>query len=551
MKLPAVILILVSASVPPAFSQVDLLASWDGNVAGEQFGIALTLGGDANGDGRADLAVGSSTSDEAGQNAGKVSIFFGRAVPAGVADLEITGDPGSFFGAAVAWVGDVNGDHYDDLLVGAFLDSTAGASAGRAYLFLGGNPMDAVADVIITGTAAGDYLGRAVGAAGDLNGDGYMDFAVGAPRTVNGTVYVFFGGVVPDGTADLVLHGAAAGDQFGGAIAGPGNVDGIAGDDLLIGAPRSSALHTWEGAAYVYSGGPSLDTLADWTVAGAAAGDQFGLSVAAAGDINGDGELDIAVGAPYANTGAVLDAGAAYVFYGGSLLDGTADFTVRGSAEDDWLGRSVAGCGDVTGSGFDHLVIGVPGSNQGGADTGFAFLSPGGAPPLTGDLISIQGEAIGDQFGYAVAGSPSSPALSFSGDTNPDFAVGAWSNGVAGRSYVYGAGAVVSVESGSGSGRVEEEFFLVAPNPGRSFTFHVSVQGKRSEPLSRDARIRIVDITGRQVRLLPLSPAAADRGGITWDGYTQNGYPASTGTYYGILEDHAGARAVKRLTLLR
>ena len=116
--------------------------------------------------------------------------------------------------------GDVNGDGYADVIVGARLNDAGGTNAGRAYVFYGGSGADSLADLTLTGAAAGDQFGMSVGSAGDFNGDGKSDVLVGAPLndaggTDAGRAYVFYGGPGADATPDLTLTGLAAGDQYG------------------------------------------------------------------------------------------------------------------------------------------------------------------------------------------------------------------------------------------------------------------------------------------------------------------------------------------------
>ena len=524
------------------------LASWSGEEAGEQFGVAVAMGGDANGDGWADLAVGASANDEAGQSAGKVSIYFGRASPNATPDVVLHGEPQSFFGSAVAWVGDVNGDGFDDLLVGAFRDSEAGADAGKAALFLGGDPMATTPALVLQGPGPGAYFGRAVAAAGDLDGDGYADFAIGAPRTANGNVYLYFGGDPIEGAPRLVLEGLAAGDRFGSAIAGVGNADDLPGDDILVGAPRASVSHAWQGAAYLFSGGASLDSVPDWTALGPAGGDQFGSSVAAAGDANGDGAVDLLIGAPYRNVGNLVDAGAAYLFYGGAFLDATPDFILQGSATEERLGTAVAGCGDMTGSGFAHFAAGAPGSDLGGADAGRLLVSPGGDPPLQGEVIVLQGERPGAHFGHAAGGIGNGPARSFSGDMRSDLCVGAWGDGEGGLAVVYGLPAdPAGLASGGGGGGLAAGI-LVSPNPGRSFEIRL----ERALAQAAGGEIRILSIEGRTIRSLPFAAGGEGGGGpvvVRWDGRTSRGSRAPAGVYHVTAVAEAGPIASRLIVV--
>ncbi len=527
------LLLCLVAGASSSQAQVDLLQSWEGAESGEQFGIAMALGGDADHDGRADLAIGASTNDEGGENAGKVSLYFGSATPGQQPDLELLGLPGSFFGAALDWAGDLNGDGHDDLVVGAFRDGEAGETAGKAYVFLGGDPMDPVPDLEILGTSAGAYFGRAVCGAGDINGDGYDDFAVGAPRTLNGTVYVFFGGDPLDPDPDLILDGAAEGDRFGEALAGPGNVDGLLGDDLLVGAPRSSPALFWQGEALLFSGGAPPDTLPDWRFLGEGGGDQLGAAVAGLGDVNGDGGLDLGLGAPYRNVGIQVDAGAAYVFYGGAVLDEAYDALFEGEASEENLGRSMAGCGDVTDSGFDHFIIGAPRNDVGGPSTGRALISPGGDPPRPADLIELLGEASQDQFGFSVAGVGPNAPKSFTGSAAPDVAVGAWGHGTGGKVYLYGV-------EGSGSGVPTDPVasagatlrLKLIGNPGRTIDFQFANDGRRV-PGSVRPVVRVLTADGRLVRRLPgrRSDGPLPMRTVHWDGRTESGAQAPAGLY--------------------
>ena len=131
--------------------------------------------------------------------------------------------------------------------------------------------------------------------------------------------------------------GAAAYDYFGYSVAGAGDVNGDGYGDVIVGAYHNDAGGTDAGRAYVHFGGPGADAVADLTLTGAAAYDQFGYSVAGAGDINGDGYDDVIVGALF-NDGGAANAGRAYVYYGGPGADATADLTLTGAAEDEQSG---------------------------------------------------------------------------------------------------------------------------------------------------------------------------------------------------------------------
>jgi len=207
------------------------------------------------------------------------SDMFGYAVAALGTDKVAIGAPGDHYGANVGGA--------------AYLFSSNGA-----LLFTFNNPT----------LASGDRFGISVASAGDVNGDGFADVIVGAwandaGGADAGRAYVYFGGPAADATPDLALTGAAANDSFGYSVASAGDVNGDGFADLLVGAYGSDAGGADAGRAYVYFGGPAADATPDLTLTGAAANDVFGYSAASAGDVNGDGFDDIMVGAFLSDAG--------------------------------------------------------------------------------------------------------------------------------------------------------------------------------------------------------------------------------------------------------
>ena len=275
--------------------------------------------------------------------------------------------------------GDFNGDGVDDIVIGApFADVQDREDAGAAYVLFGpisdgtidleeSNP-----DVVVFGAIEGDNLGFSV-LGGDLNGDGVDDLILGAPgvtagadpRTDQGRVYVFFGGEDLGGEFDLVdepwdfvATGAEGFSRLGHAIAvGDVNSDGVG--DLVLGAPFAGRQpgtppgsgRTHLGEVYAIFGSQDLAGEVnttfqehDFTASGQEEFGEFGVDVAAA-DVNGDGTDDIIVGAQRADIEGRADAGAIYVFYGGSNLTGLKeiandeeDAKILGGAAGDGLG---------------------------------------------------------------------------------------------------------------------------------------------------------------------------------------------------------------------
>jgi hypothetical protein len=282
---------------------------------------------------------------------------------------------GDQFGARLAGAGDVNGDGFGDILVGAYRydlgvnpsDPTVGVDAGRAYLFYGGPWLVGLganqADVIFTGSATDGWFGAAVAGAGDTNGDGFADFLIGAPL-----------------------------------------------EDKSNGTSIDAGTVSW------YLGGPNLaplDPTKFKTLEGFNPGDNFGVSVASAGDVDRDGFADLVVGAFLedgfvAGVGAVPDAGSARLFRGDLSPSGAVAATYTGEtvSEKDQFGWAVAGAGDVNGDGKGDLIVGTDHNDAGGGDAGRAYLFLGADPPPSknagGADRLLTGRRNGDGLGISV-----------------------------------------------------------------------------------------------------------------------------------------------------
>ncbi|MBL4679593.1 MAG: FG-GAP repeat protein, partial [Pseudomonadales bacterium] len=475
------------------------------------FGTSVSGVGDVNGDGFADVIVGAFTGDDGGHYAGEAYIVFGgKESLAGtdgagrrVIDLAglstnqgfiIQGDEeNDRLGLSVSNAGDVNGDGFMDLIVGAHFGDDGGGGAGEAYVLFGGSggfgspdgngrqvidttTLNANQGFIIQGDVVNDQAGFSVSEAGDVNGDGFGDVIVGAFFASDGgytagEAYVVFGSADPFGVADgvgrqvldltglsagegFIIQGDAEGDWTGRSVSSAGDINGDGFADLIIGAQRGDDGGADAGEAYVVFGSADPFGVADgagrqvldltalsvdegFVIQGDAEGDWAGRSVSSAGDINGDGFSDLIVGASYGEDGGSF-AGEAYVILGGAsgfgALDGTGrqildlsslgvdeGFVIQGDVIGDTLGYSVSGAGDVNGDGYDDLIVSAPGGDKGGPAAGQAYVVYGqstgiGNPDETGrrildltdltrsDGFIVQGEQAIGQFGWSVSG---------------------------------------------------------------------------------------------------------------------------------------------------
>ena len=448
---------------------------------GDRNGWSVSSAGDVNGDGFDDLIVGApyaDASDNAKSNAGESYVIFGGTSLSATIDLAALGTAGiTIFGAdaydssgrSVSAAGDVNGDGFDDLLIGASNADTSGnakESAGESYVIFGGAALPTTIDLASLGTAgttivgadAGDRNGWSVSSAGDVNGDGFDDLLVGSPNGDGsgnakyscGDTYVIFGGTSLPSTIDLfnplvariTITGADSNDSPR-SVSGAGDVNGDGFDDLLVGAFAGDASGNAKGSAgdsYVIFGGAALPATIDLAnlgtagikIFGAEMDDRSGYSVSGAGDVNGDGFDDLIVGAYYADASgnAKLTSGDSYVIFGGALLPteidlaslGAAGITIFGADSGDRSGRSVSSAGDVNGDGFDDLLIGAmnaDGSGNAKLNAGDSYVIFGGATlPATIDLFSLGSAGI-TIFGADPA-DRSGSSVSSAGDVNGD-----------------------------------------------------------------------------------------------------------------------------------
>jgi len=397
------------------------------SAGGSLYGNSVSGAGDVNGDGFADVVVGA-------YGANKSYVYFGSTTGlSATAAWTGTGATGNNYGYCVAPAGDVNGDGFSDVIIGA---TGISSNAGAAYIYTG-SAAGALTTAGWTVTGATAEKGFNVACAGDVNADGYSDVLVGVsgvPFPLGGTAfaggaYLYKGSATGLSTvASWHITGTTSSNY--GSVAGAGDVNGDGYSDVIVGA---SGANTYTGAAYLYYGNSTgLSTTAAWTGAGPSTYSNYGYSVGSAGDVNGDGYSDIIVGT-YAVGG---NAGAAYVYYGRSSAPATTASWSSTGAAGSYYGASVAGVGDVNGDGFTDVMVGAPGT---GNYNGTAYLYYGRAVGLATTAAWTKSGTVSSLLGISVAA-----AGDINGDGFSDVVIGAAGlpgGGVAGAAFVYNGGA--------------------------------------------------------------------------------------------------------------
>ncbi|MCC3860058.1 hypothetical protein [Pseudemcibacter aquimaris] len=469
----------------------------DGDEIDGQVGWSVSGAGDFNGDGYDDLIIGANLVNADGTDTGASYVLFGSndnygadgilGTPYSLSNfngingfrLDGVGE-GDESGFSVSNAGDVNGDGYDDLLIGAYAADPNGDLSGSSYVVFGNvsfmgasfdlSSLDGTNGFRIDGEAVGDESGYSVSNAGDVNGDGFDDIIISAPSADpngdgSGSSYVVFGqtnwtansGVFDlssiDGSNGFRLDGAAVGDASGYSVSNAGDVNGDGYDDVIVSAYSADPNGNSSGSTYVVFGDDdwtagsgvvdlsSINGTNGFRLDGEAADDESGYSVSSAGDFNGDGFDDMVVGARYTDNNGNAS-GSTYVVFGAadwtagsgifdlSTLDGTTGFRLDGEAAGDESGYSVSNLGDINDDGFDDIIVGAYAADPNGDDSGSSYVLFGtdtGIPAvfdfeaLDGtNGFRIDGETAGDQSGWSVSG-----AGDLNGDGYDDFIVGA------------------------------------------------------------------------------------------------------------------------------
>ena len=392
----------------------------ESNQATARFGAGLGPAGDTDGDGCNELIVGAPDWNQSATDTGRAFLYGGVLAGAGgdAAWTKLGGQSGCLFGSSVAFIRSVNNDYIDDIAVGAPAYDSAIPDQGAVFVYYGGtNGPSTVPAATRYGWADGAKFGTSVAGAGDVNGDGYGDLIVGAPEhseggiAGRGLVEAFYG----SSTGLTILpawysYGDQADENFGCSVAGAGDVNGDGFCDVVVGSRRYDDINADEGRALLFEGRRGgLAQQASWETTGVEASANWGFSVAGAGDVNGDGYSDVIVGAP----GAGLGNGMAIVFHGASTgLGATYSWFKTGGQLSSYFGDSVDSAGDVNNDGFSDVIIGAPGYDNGQSNEGRAYVYYGstGGIQNTGSWVK-ESDNEDAYFGDSVSGA---------GDLNSD-----------------------------------------------------------------------------------------------------------------------------------
>ncbi|MEO1250641.1 MAG: hypothetical protein AAFW76_12530, partial [Pseudomonadota bacterium] len=412
---------------------------------------------------------------------GKAYVVFGSGEPIpsnvelssldGTNGFELVGAAAGDLTGPVGAAGDVNGDGFDDIIIGAF---GVEENAGRSYVVFGSDggfsarlnlaSLDGSNGFRLTSVDSEDESGYSVDGAGDFNGDGIDDLLIGAPRAdangLNaGQAFVVYGSTsgfgasvdleLLDGTDGFVVNGSAS-SGLGGDVAAAGDINGDGIDDVIVSAPDYDGF---TGETFVLFGSPDgfpassetgdIDGTNGFRLVGTDSTEFSGRSVDGIGDLNGDGIDDLLISGSFPNCGV----GGAYVVFGSkegfsasvdlSTLDGTNGFYLQGIDGCDSAGNSLSAAGDFNGDGFADIIIGADGASSYaddgvtavyGGESYVVFGSGDGFAPtvplasLDGlNGIRIEGIADGDSSGRSV-----SNAGDVNGDGLDDVIIGAF-----------------------------------------------------------------------------------------------------------------------------
>lgn len=486
------------------------------------WGRSIDCAGDVNNDGYDDIIVAANKpfDDPLNPWLGKAYIFLGGDPIDTIPDLILTGSPyGSAF-IRVAGIGDYNGDGWDDVVL------TQDTGERAVKVFLGGDPMDTIPDVVLE-TRPGQSVGTDVAGAGDVNGDSIQDCIVGDYLWdgTDGRALIFLGGSSPDSTPDVILSGNSM-ERMGMSVGGGGDLNGDGFDDVVVGADANSEAAPRAGKVYGFFGGAPMDTHADVWIRGE--GPDHSLGWYGVDIVRHDATYDwIVAGSPYYPNGfPVPSAGKVYVLYGDSAADTLVDAFLMGRTDSSRLGEESSSAGDAAGTGMSAIVSCAPNEHDG---SGTTYLWLGNMPLDTAFDARAEGEFQGHQVAWISCGGGD-----FDGDGRHEFMFCNYAAPLAEHSVWLGkyqeTGAAEYRTSRSGV-RLNQ-ILQNEPNP---FSDKTVIPVLLAEAGS--AALEIHDVRGSVVRQITIQGtqecwAADEAFPVSWDGKDDRGSVVPSGVYF-------------------
>ncbi|ACT94361.1 FG-GAP-like repeat-containing protein [Dyadobacter fermentans] len=404
-------------------------SSQEGNQLNAYLGSSVSSAGDVNGDGYSDIVVSGQGYDKGEADEGVAMVWLGGAKGTNNYVQELNGSQNAAqFGYSVANAGDVNGDGYSDIIAGEYAYNSGQSNSGAAYIYYGSSQGIVLNTVTkIDNVSGSGLLGYSVAGAGDVNGDGFDDVIIGdvsyfiswdaQKGLVEGAALVYYGSAQGlNKNTFSVLKNNQTQSSFGWTVSSAGDVNGDGYDDVLVGDPNHDKVLD-EGAIFIYHGsGQGISTVAAITLEGTTQAEELGLTAGRAGDVNGDGFDDIIAGTPLYTNGQTSE-GAARIFYGSMTGINNSATIIENNVSQASMGHSVSGAGDLNGDGFSDIVVfcAVTQANEGttlvyyGSSSGINSNSPKstltvGQPAYYGNSVSSAGDFNGDGYGDLIVG---------------------------------------------------------------------------------------------------------------------------------------------------
>jgi hypothetical protein len=525
----------------------------ESNRAYAMFGYSVSSAGDVNGDGYSDVIVGATAYDNGRIHEGRAFVYHGSS--SGLSDsADWTGMPDQAdvrFGHSVSSAGDVNGDGYSDVIVGAYVYDNGEINEGRVFVYHGSSSgLSDSADWTAESNQENANLGKYVSSAGDVNGDGYSDVIVAAynydnGETDEGRVYVYHGS--PSGLSDFADWTAESDQEyatFGYSVSSAGDVNNDGYSDVIVGAPSYDNGQTNEGRAFVYHGSASgLSDSAAWIVESNQENANLGYSVSSAGDVNGDGYSDVIVGAPYYTDGQTQE-GCAFMYYGSSSgLSASPAWTAKSGIKYGYLGYSVSSAGDVNGDGYSDIILGTPttydnehtnkgrasvyyGSSSGLSDSADWIAEIDQAEASFGRKVSYAGDVNNDGYSDVIVGAP----YYTNGQTEE------------GCAFVY---------HGNLSGIEEHKDSIVNTQLSVSPSISTSIFAISFYASEEEISLKVYNKAGIMVKNLFTGKKPAGTHTITWNATDNLSKQLSSDVYFIVLRKEKGGRLIRKIILLR